>query len=177
MSRRSLLEAIGSQLPLMPRAAWDHTRPVTSRLREASPYYRITVHHSGSSPLRQTARFSVARELKGILGAHLDKRCGDIAYHLAIDYVGRVWEGRSLVYEGAHTLSANEGNIGILLLGNFEKQAPSPAQLAALDGLTRILRRTCAIRRSRVYGHRDLSPSACPGRRLYPYVASLRQSA
>jgi len=118
----------------------------------------------------------VAQEISNVQGAHLALHYGDIAYHLIIDYAGRVWEGRSLAYEGAHTLNANEGNIGVMLLGNFEKQDPSAAQLATQANLVALLRHQYRIRASRVYGHRDLSPTICPGGRLYPYVAQLRQA-
>ncbi len=172
----AILNAIASQLPLIPRSSWDRTPPNRARLSSAGRYSRITVHHEGTSPFYATSHTYVARELRTILGSHRARRYGDIAYHLVLDYTGRVWEARSLSYEGAHVLSNNSGNIGILLLGNFERQRPSSAQIAALDELCRVLRSSCGIPRSRIYGHRDLSPSVCPGRQLYPYVSQLRHT-
>ena len=43
-----------------------------------------------------------------------------------------MWEARPLVYQGAHVKDHNPGNIGVVVLGNFEQQAPSEAQLAAV---------------------------------------------
>lgn len=172
---RSILDSVAGELPLIRRSAWDRSRPILSRLRFATPYWRITVHHAGTSPFQATAPSAVARELGHIVSSHRERHFGDIAYHLAIDYAGRVWEGRSLAFEGAHVANANEGNIGVLLVGNFERQYPSNAQLIAMGNLVDILRTKCRIPRSRVYGHRDLSPSMCPGRWLYPYVTSLRK--
>jgi hypothetical protein len=174
---RSVLDRVDSTMGLIRRSEWDDTRPVFRRLALASLYSRLTIHHSGTEPIRATSRTAVVREIAHIVRAHREKRFGDIAYHFVVDYAGRVWEGRSLAYEGAHVLSANHGNIGILALGNFERQYPSPAQLAGMRNLVDILRTTCKIRRSKIFGHRDLSPSACPGQRLYPYVATLRQTA
>lgn len=171
----TILDAISTEITLIRRSFWDRTPPNRHRLDPATRFSRITIHHEGTDPFYSTSHTCVARELQTVLGAHRTRRYGDIAYHLAVDYAGRVWEARSLSYEGAHVLSNNEGNVGILLLGNFERQRPSASQLAAMNSLVAILRRTCGIRGSRVYGHRDLSPSACPGRRLYPYVAQLRQ--
>ena len=51
---------------------------------------------------------------------------------------------------------------------------PEAAQLAALDELAGLLRRPYGIRLARIYGHRDLGASACPGRLLYPHVRELR---
>ena len=174
---RTILDSIAGTLPLIRRNAWDRSRPIRSRLRFASPYWRITIHHAGTDPFQATSPNAVARELSHIVAAHRDRHFGDIAYHLAIDYAGRVWEGRSLSFEGAHVANANVGNIGILLIGNFERQYPSNAQLIAMGNLVDIVRAKCRIRPSQVYGHRDLSPSMCPGRSLYPYVASLRKTA
>ncbi len=176
MAPRSVMDLLGTQLVVIRRSTWCRAEPTYRRLKIASAFNRITVHHTGTQPLRLTSARLVAQEIGSIQGAHLAQHYGDIAYHLIVDYSGRVWEGRSLAFEGAHTMNANTGNIGIMLLGNFEKQAPSPAQVAAMDDLVVLLRRQYRIRPSRVYGHRDLSPSACPGRRLYPYVAQLRRA-
>lgn len=172
----AILSAIASQVPFIPRSSWDRTIPNRSRLNPAGLYSRLTIHHEGNTPFFATSYNHIARELRTVLGSHLARRYGDIAYHLAIDYAGRIWEGRSLSYEGAHVLSNNEGNIGIVLLGNFERQRPSSPQLASLNELTAILRSACGIPRSSVYGHRDLSPSVCPGRRLYPHVYQMRSA-
>lgn len=170
----TILDAISTEMTLIRRSSWDRTPPNRDRLNPAGRYSRITIHHEGTNPFYATSHTYVARELHTVLSSHRARRYGDIAYHLAVDYIGRVWEARSLSYEGAHVMSNNEGNIGVLLLGNFERQRPSTSQLAAMNDLIVVLRRTCGIRSSRVYGHRDLSPSACPGRQLYPYVAQLR---
>ena len=132
------------------------------------------MHHAGTGINRHRTQASVTSDLTGILSAHMEQGYGDIGYHLAVDYVGRVWEGRSLSYEGAHVLSENEANIGVLLLGNFERQRPSLAQLSAMEDLVRILRHHFRISARRVYGHRDLGSSLCPGAHPYPYVRSMR---
>lgn len=176
MAPRSVLDLLGSQIGVIRRSAWARAPINLARLHAADPYTRITLHHTGNKPFRATAPHFVAQEISNIQGAHLSQHYGDIAYHLVVDYAGRVWEGRSLAYEGAHTLNANEGNIGVMLLGNFEKQDPSAAQLATQANLVALLRRQYRIRASRVYAHRELSPTVCPGARLYPHVTQLRQA-
>lgn len=176
MAPRSVIDLLGAQMIVVRRSAWSRMGPTLSRLKTATRYRRITIHHTGTQPIRATSTRIVAREIGDIQSAHLAQHYGDIAYHLIVDYAGRVWEGRSLAFEGAHTLNANEGNIGVMLLGNFERQSPSEAQLATLSELVPLLRRQYRIAASRVYGHRDLSPSACPGRYLYPYVTRFRRT-
>ncbi len=170
------LAFLTSSVTLTRRSVWANRRPLTAKLKPAAFFRRITVHHSGALVLRDTDRSSVMDDLNGVLEAHTRIRYGDIGYHFAVDYAGRVWEGRSLSYEGAHVSSENEGNIGLMLLGNFEKQKPSQAQLQTLARVTTLLRRHFDIPATRVYGHRDIGASVCPGRFLYPYVVTLRNS-
>ena len=53
----------------------------------------------------------------------------DIGYHYVIDRQGRIWEGRELSWKGAHAgnKQANENNVGIALIGNFENVEPPAA--------------------------------------------------
>jgi N-acetyl-anhydromuramyl-L-alanine amidase AmpD len=148
--------------------------PERRHLRLSPRYDRITLHHAGNGMVCAAARSQIARDLQGVLTAHLARGYGDIGYHFVVDYNGRVWEGRSLAYEGAHVLCENERNIGIMLLGNFEKQKPSPAQVRTIAELVPLLRRRWRIRRHRIYGHCDLGQSICPGRNLYSHVARMR---
>ena len=92
-----------------------------------------------------------------------------------MDYVGRVWEARSLAYEGAHVAGQNERNLGVMLLGNYEQQAPSVTQITSLEAVVQALRERYGIKRHRVYGHRDLGQSVCLGAHLYPHVEKLKQ--
>ncbi len=174
MTPAETLDRIASQLTVIRRLNWTRTAPHLERMTPAASYSRITVHHAGTQPFRRTSRSRTAGEISRILESHLDQRYGDIAYHLIVDYSGRVWEGRSLAYEGAHVSSENEGNIGVMLLGNFERQYPSASQLATLDELVGLLRRQYHVPAMSVYAHRDLSPTLCPGERLYPSVAEMR---
>ncbi|MBN2301700.1 MAG: N-acetylmuramoyl-L-alanine amidase, partial [Lentisphaerae bacterium] len=139
-------------------------------------YDRLTIHHEGNAVNYNTDLQTVTRDLKGILISHVDLGYGDIAYHLVIDRAGRVWEGRSLMYEGAHVSGQNEKNIGVMLLGNFEEQKPSEEQIAAMKLLVSLLRNRYRIKKHRIYGHCDLGPSLCPGKHLYEHVVALRES-
>ena len=156
------------------RAAWADTDPRLDRLHRADGFSRLTIHHTGTQSNFHTHRNAVHVDLDGILTGHMDLNYGDIGYHFVIDYAGRVWEGRSLDYEGAHVGRHNRGNIGVMLLGNFERQEPAPAQVAAMVRLAEDLRLRFAIARREVYGHRDLGHSLCPGRLLYPEVQKLK---
>jgi hypothetical protein len=174
LRKPTLFELLARSGTVMRRREWTRARPDTRRLQRAAVFSSLTVHHSGAGPNSRTEANEVAADLQNILAGHLKRHYGDIGYHFVIDYAGRVWEGRPLMYEGAHVCRHNAGNIGVMLLGNFEQQRPSAVQVRAMVRTIRILRGWCWIGRRRVYGHRDLGSSLCPGRHLYPHVTRLR---
>jgi hypothetical protein len=163
-----------SGLSVMKRDRWASASPDPRRLRRAYGYDKITVHHSGATRNYHTVENAVIHDIECICAGHRSRRYGDIGYHFILDYAGRVWEGRGLPYQGAHVLGRNVGNIGIMLLGNFDDQSPSAKQLASLKKLVSALCASLSITPARVYGHRDIGASSCPGRNLYPHIPRLR---
>lgn len=146
--------------------------------RFGSVHY-ITVHHDGISPFYDTDTRSTADRIDRIRRYHRDHLgWGDIGYHYIIDRSGRIWEGRPLQYQGAHVRDHNENNLGVLLLGNFEQQQPSSAQLQTLQRTLNDLMRTHRVSSSRILTHREWEGAAtiCPGRSLQHYMDTIRNS-
>ena len=168
---------LAKHIAIRPRHTWAHQAPDTSLLTPSSPYYCITIHHEGSQPCTDMASDTVMTNLQTILDGHTKRQYGDIAYHMIIDYAGRLWEGRSLSYQGAHVCRKNAGNIGIMLLGNFEKQTPSEAQINTLATTTNLVCQHFDIRPSQIYGHRDLAQTLCPGAYLYSQLTDIKKTA
>ena len=162
--------AVGRQ-QVIARSAWARGAPVPLRMNRMSPIRHITVHHDGMDPFFATDPSSVSAHLEGIRRLHRRKGWGDIGYHFAVDPAGRVWEGRSLGWQGAHVKDHNPGNIGIVVLGNFEHQSPTEAQLAGFRRHVTMLMRVYHVPNSRVHTHQEWqgARTACPG-------ASLQQS-
>lgn len=175
-SLASVMHSIRARVDLRRRDRWAGEEPVWRRLRRVDAYSRITVHHAGCGVNFHTQEAEVAYDIESIRVGHLARRFGDIGYHFVVDRAGRVWEGRSLQYMGAHVSHENEQNIGLMLLGNFEEQQPASRQLEALASLTGVLRRRFGIAPRQVYGHRDLGHTLCPGRHLYGQVGRLRRA-
>ncbi len=168
------LQYLARYLSVLPRSAWIREAPRTQRMGIAMYYDRLTIHHAGAEIIEQTQRGQVVRHLNGIHTAHVRRNYGDVGYHFMVDYAGRVWEGRSLAYQGAHVAGQNPGNLGIMLLGNFEKQRPAAAQVEALGKLLFLLTERFRIRRSAVYAHCDLAATDCPGAHLYRQLTTIR---
>lgn len=164
------------------RAQWGARPPVPSLLTpNRTPWNRVTVHHSAeyAGLLRGRGAAETAHALQGIQRYHMqDKGYGDIAYHFLIDPSGRVFEGRTLQWQGAHAGGSNNiGNIGVCLLGDFELEAPTGAALASLQSLLADLRGRFRIAANRVVGHGELKTTACPGRHLRSWLLGYRSSA
>ena len=158
------------------RQKW-HARPViASRMKLMNGVERITVHHEGNpQPNFAVSPKDVEKAINKIQKVHFKVlRAGDIAYHYIIDRAGRVWQGRDIRYQGAHAKHNNRHNIGIMCLGNFELQEPSGLQVASLEALCRSLMQGYSIPPEKLYGHRELKSTACPGRNLFPYVKKIR---
>jgi len=140
----------------------------------------IVVHHSatrGGSAAIFHKNHVQSRGWKS-LGYHFVIPNGRDAPDGAIE-IGPRWRSQQT---GAHTKTAgNEYNahgIGICLVGDFEKQHPTPAQLRSLDILVADLAHRYGIPAYRILGHRDApgTNTNCPGRHLHGYVRSnLRQ--
>ncbi len=119
---------------ILPRRAWTSSPAAIPNWRPMNGVTRLTVHHSGDGkPFLATSTTDTIRHLQLVRQAHLQRGMVDIAYHFAVDRAGRVWQLRSLVYEGQHVRPSkdrrifwNEHNIGIVTLGDFNLQSPTP---------------------------------------------------
>ncbi len=161
------------------RTKW-HAKPIiASRMKPMNGVERITVHHEGNpQPDFSNSVAEVQKELYKIQKTHFKVlRAGDIAYHYIIDRAGRVWQGRDIRYQGAHAKHNNSHNIGIMCLGNFEIQEPTGSQVACLEQLCRALMTGYDIPANKLYGHRELRSTVCPGKNLFPYVKKIRATA
>lgn len=138
----------------------------------------ITVHHDGISPFYDHDERSTRQRLESIRRFHREDRgWGDIGYHYVIDRDGRIWEGRSIRYQGAHVGNHNEQNIGVLLLGHFDQQSPSDRQVAAMQQHVSWLMRRYNVPISRVTTHRewDTARTVCPGHTLQAHMDRIRR--
>lgn len=70
--------------------------------------------------------------------------------------------------QGAHAGVGeyNQQGIGIVLIGNFEKTAPTAAQLTAVKRLVGVMKQSYSIDNDHVVGHGDVKATECPGRKF-----------
>ena len=144
---------------------------------------RITIHHT-ADPFYSRSRHETAAEIQRIQRFHQqERRWADIGYHYVVDRAGRIWQGRDARYQGAHAGGvANQGNIGIVVLGNYLEQGMTAVQRRRLTDLVERLAAYLHIRPSQVYTHGEIAhgKTDCPGpaltRCVYQIRAHLRRS-
>lgn len=163
--------------PVHPRAEWKALPPTNPLSPDPLPW-RITLHHTDG---RYTANLAESLdETRFIQDFHQNgRKWSDIAYHFVVDPLGNIIEGRPLETLGAHTLSNNEGNVGIVLLGTYhapKNDQTTAVQLAAVAAIGRFLVKRFGIDPASLKGHRDYKQTDCPGDLAYPKLSELRKS-
>lgn len=123
-------------------------------IRKASPN-GIVLHHAAANGTVETIH-------KG----HQNRGWAGIGYHFYVRKNGSVYRGRPENWVGAHTSGHNSTKLGICAEGNFEKEKMSETQKNAIIELLAYLRNKYG--NLKVYGHRDLDATACPGKN-YPF--------
>jgi N-acetylmuramoyl-L-alanine amidase len=70
----------------------------------------------------------------------------------------------------------NDHNIGVVSIGNFDYQHPTPQQKQKIVEFGSMLRRQYNIPVYRCYTHQELVSELCPGYNLQPYMEYIRRS-
>lgn len=178
----SITQNLGTSIPtgVIPRSRWTSSRPLMrsqdpNRGADAMQYVgMITVHHDALNAVGLTSQSAVARRLDGVRASHVRNGWADIGYHYIIDPAGRVWQGRPVTLQGAHVKDHNPHNLGIMCMGNFNQHSPTREQVAALDAFVASQMVGYRVPVNRVYTHRELTPTACPGSNLQRYMLATR---
>ncbi|MFO8014698.1 MAG: peptidoglycan recognition family protein [Phycisphaerae bacterium] len=148
----------------------------------ARPWRYIVIHHSATP----TATVDAIRRY------HVGIGFEGVGYHFVINNGrapgtadGRVTPTQRWLDQrsGAHARIGhhpeyNSAGIGICLVGNFEKEPPTPKQMVALERLVLALCRRYDIGLDAVVGHGELKNTKCPGR-LFPmesFLMDVRQA-
>ncbi len=166
---------------------------------ELHPLRRVILHHTATKNDDPDPALTV----QSIYRYHTTVRgWGDVGYHYLIDGEGRIYEGRytrrdqdsgggkragsaatELLVTGRHTRGANEGSIGIALLGSYGTRRVSEAARAALVELIvwvcdryRFDPRAQSSDGDSISAHRDWVPDTeCPGDGFYAELAAIRR--
>ncbi|MEK7412497.1 MAG: N-acetylmuramoyl-L-alanine amidase, partial [Planctomycetota bacterium] len=158
---------------LVSRSAWTNQAVGENRF-EMGKINRITVHHTDEhAGMADLSDIEVIRRIEQF---HRNvKHWAAIGYHYLVGKDGKVYEGRPVKYQGAHVSANNENNLGISVIGDFDKHLPNPQQLVALKAFLDDQRTRFSVPKSLVYGHRELKATLCPGDALMGWVQAYRR--
>jgi hypothetical protein len=156
---------------ILPRTVWN-AAPSSGPVR-LHRLVRATIHHE-ASPRPATENRATTSVLRNLQVFSQTKRpwC-DVPYHYFVDVDGRIYEGRDPKVAGdTNTAYDPAGHLLICALGNFEIQSPPKPQL---DSIVHLVAWACdkyGMDPALISSHRDHALTACPGRYLFPFVAS-----
>lgn len=157
--------------PARPDPARQLPAPIQSAIGgaavRAGAWRNIVIHHSGTAEGSGQGMDRYHREER-----HMEN---GLAYHFVIGngngmddgeiYVGARWTKQ---LPGGHLAieALNQISLGICLVGDFEKKAPTRRQLDSLEALIRALTTKTGLAVSAVTSHRLIHPrhTRCPGR-------------
>jgi hypothetical protein len=117
---------------------------------------------------------------------HKAKGWDELGYHFVIGNGTDTSDGQTEVGPrwpkqkwGAHAKTPdnrfNKYGIGICLVGNFDNERPTKAQVQSLSHLVAYLMKTYKIPADRVIGHGDTKATDCPGKNVH--IADIRKMA
>jgi serine/threonine protein kinase len=164
----------------MYRWQWTDKPEIRTRMDPMGACRRITLHHSAILHRSNDLEASI-HAIQAVQRLHIQQNgLGDIGYHFVIDTSGRIFEGRSLQFQGAHAKGENnKNNVGVCLLGNFTRgdggQAPTAAQMASTQELLDALRNRYGISRDQCMAHSDFVSTECPGPYLIEWLQQYRR--
>ncbi|HLV05790.1 N-acetylmuramoyl-L-alanine amidase [uncultured Georgenia sp.] len=189
---------------IVSRAGWGADESLMRWQPKDVELRAAVVHHTaGTNSYTQAQSPSIVR---GIYHYHAVSRgWGDIGYNFLVDKWGRIYEGRrgSLAAPagkmpvGAHAAPFNTGTVGLSVMGDYSAVA---APQAAMDALADIIAwqfgragldptgssgmtspgtasRPRGQNLPRVFGHRDVTATVCPGLDIYQRLGALARSA
>jgi hypothetical protein len=166
---------------IISREQWGARRPGRTPSRHRP--VRVVVHHSYRPTI---PGWGGDRTMRAIQDYHMDNNeWADIGYHYVISPDGTIYAGRDPEHLGAHCAVhvgtphfGNRGSIGICVIGDFDHEEPTTAQLASLHALLADLRQRFGV--AEVRGHFEAGtppPKTCPGKSLAELIGRGREWA
>src|SRR5256885_1785863 len=137
---------------MVTREQWGSEPQEMPDSRKHVPKY-ITIHHAGVEWKAGADPMKFVKSMQA--WGQREKKWPDLAYHFLIAPDGRIFEARKLEYEPeSNTKYDLQGHIGVELMGNFETQRPSRAQIESCVELVAWLCQEKQIDPSQIAGHR-----------------------
>lgn len=146
---------------VIPRSKWGAGPPHAPPRKMVSDSQGLFVHHTvDQSPRTRRGERAAMQRLQQIAWS---RGFNDISYSFIVFRSGRVYEGRGLYTEGAHTLGYNGTAYGAAAAGNYDVDVPTAKMLAAFKWLRRSYLK---LGSKPLRPHSAVDSTACPGKNL-----------
>jgi N-acetylmuramoyl-L-alanine amidase len=196
------VQAAATAPRIISRAAWG--APAQRCTPDVAPtLVGATVHHT-AGPNTYTTIAGAEAQIRGDAAFHLSLGWCDLGYNFVVDKWGNIYEGRknsmTQAVVGAHAGGFNTGTVGVAMLGTYTA-APSAAMQQGVaqiigwrlgaygvdtkgsmtyhtgDGGVGVKFKNQNVVLPRVFGHRDVWFTACPGNGGYAALPNIRVMA
>lgn len=193
-ARIATVNAVPDKPTLVTRAQWGADESIMDWTPEyVDDIKGITVHHTA-----ETNDYSCADSaaiVRSIYRIHaIDRGFGDIGYNVLVDKCGTLFEGRSggqrhPVIAG-HAYGYNRHTFGISMMGHHTSTPPTDATLESVAAMaawkmsngyvdpagTVTLTSAAGVSKTvpKVFGHRDVVVTECPGQMAYDRLGAIR---
>lgn len=138
----------------------------------------VYVHHTVSALLPPDASLGDEREQMRALESIGQTRFGTgISYNVIVFPSGRAYQGVSWDRRGTHTGGRNSTTRSISFAGNFETAIPTDASIATAAAIYAEGKGKWWVEDAPLFGHRNVSQTACPGKNLYARLDLIRTGA
>lgn len=159
-------------MEVIARSVWGAAPPRAAIGRISGPVSDIFVHHTvtQSGPADEEHRL-----MRGVQNVAFSRDFSDISYSFLIFPTGRVYEGRGWGKVGAHTKGHNSTSFAMSLVGNYDIEPMTDAQVGAIREMIAEGQRLNHITGNpRIRGHRSVLQTACPGSNAFARLGELR---
>lgn len=187
---------------IQPRAAWDPNNECKPRAAPGiGSVQGVAVHHTAGS--NEYSADQVPAVILAICKFHRNSNgWNDIGYNVIVDKYGGAWEGRAggltLGVVGAHAQGFNAVSAGISMIGDYSVVAPPAVMLSTVARVAAWKLAVAGVPREgtvdltsaggslsrfksgdvatlpRVFAHRDVGQTACPGDAGYATLDGVR---
>lgn len=170
---------------IVPRSSWGARAPLPRDTEPLGKPTLVTLHHTADKKAPGQSYAETMTQMRAYQNGHQARKWADIGYHFVVDKAGRIVEGRPLHLQGAHAGSqaANEKNVGIAMIGNFQTGRPTEPQVASVERLVKWLCAEYDIPARRIYTHHEIKDwpgvqgaTNCPGKNFDPFYRRIKQA-
>ncbi|MEA2974224.1 MAG: peptidoglycan recognition protein [Actinomycetota bacterium] len=158
-------------MEIITRDTWGAAPPKHTLEEISGPVSDVFLHHTVTDSGPEDQEAELARTVQQIA---FDRGFADISYSFLVFPTGHVFEGRGFGKVGAHTLGHNSTSYALSLVGNYEIEPMTDAQVESVRGMIAEGQRQGFIAADfTLRGHKQVDATACPGAHAFARIPEM----